>query len=399
MNRRDFLAVSAMLGVGAAVGACSDDEAGSSPTTTSSAAIDTGDSGRFVTIIGAGAAGMAAGHLLAQRGIDFQILEAGPTYGGRIKHTHDFVDFPIALGGEWLHAREATLGQIVNDESIEITTRMHGYADDDPYGLVTGTTVGVVEMGRFDDLKFVGSSWLDFFDEHIVSGIADRMVFDTQITHVDYSSDPVTLFDATGHGWFTDRVIVTVPMKILQDGDIGFVPALPSSHRDALAEANIWTGMKVFLEFTEAFYPVFTEFIADGELDGQRSYYDAAYGQESDANVLGLFLVGEPAEPYQALDPGDELRDYILAELDELFDGAASRTYIQHISQNWANEPFIKAAYLEDNAFTRIPNALAGTLDDRVYFAGCSYTREPDWSSVHTAVRSARDAVDELTAR
>ena len=28
--------------------------------------------------------------------------------------------------------------------------------------------------------------------------------------------------------------------------------------------------------------------------------------------------------------------------------------------------------------------------------AGCSYTREYDWSSVHTAVRSARDCVDEM---
>ena len=37
-----------------------------------------------VLIIGAGAAGLAAGHALAQRGIDFQILEASDRIGGRL---------------------------------------------------------------------------------------------------------------------------------------------------------------------------------------------------------------------------------------------------------------------------------------------------------------------------
>lgn len=51
-----------------------------------------------VLIIGAGAAGLSAAYLLKQQGIGFQILEASGSYGGRIKHNRDFVDFPIPLG-------------------------------------------------------------------------------------------------------------------------------------------------------------------------------------------------------------------------------------------------------------------------------------------------------------
>ena len=56
-----------------------------------------------VLIIGAGAAGITAGHLLAERGVDFEILEASSTHGGRVRKVDDFVDFPIDIGGEWIH--------------------------------------------------------------------------------------------------------------------------------------------------------------------------------------------------------------------------------------------------------------------------------------------------------
>ncbi|MEL7208593.1 MAG: FAD-dependent oxidoreductase [Actinomycetota bacterium] len=394
MNRRNFLVMASVLGIGTAVGACGDD--GDSGATSGDGA-DPESTGRVI-IVGAGAAGLSAGHLLAQRGVDFQIVEAAPTHGGRVKRTSDFVDFPIPLGGEWLHAEESTLTDIVNDDSVEVTQQMQPYSPDDEIAAAVGGELAYDTLGEYTDLKFVGATWLDFFDEYVVPGIADRMVFDTPIVAIDHGGDEVRMTDANGEEWTADHIILTVPMKTLQDGDIEFTPGLPDEHTEALDRANIWTGMKVFLEFSEAFYPVFLALAGDGDADGQRAYYDAAYGQDSEANVLGLFTVGELSEPYQALDPGDELRDFILAELDPLFDGAASRTYIQHVSQNWADEPYVGAAYLADTADEDISQVLGQNIGPRVFMAGCSYTREYDWSSVHTAARSARAAVDELLA-
>ena len=56
-----------------------------------------------IIVIGAGAAGLTAGHLLEQRGIEFEILEAAPIYGGRVRKLEGFADFPIDLGAEWIH--------------------------------------------------------------------------------------------------------------------------------------------------------------------------------------------------------------------------------------------------------------------------------------------------------
>ncbi|MEM8706875.1 MAG: FAD-dependent oxidoreductase [Actinomycetota bacterium] len=392
IDRRQFLSIAALLGVGTVATGCSNwfvDDAGVD-------GVGPGD-GETILIVGAGAAGMATAHLLNQRGVDFRILEAAPTYGGRIKRTKDFVDFPIALGGEWLHAAGSTLSDLVNDPAVEITQRMAGYSTDDD---VSGEVVdGVIEYSPdgSPDLKFVGSTWLDFFDEYIVPGIRDRMVFDTQIVRIDHGGDQVVMTDASGEQWTADRIVFTAPMKTLKDGDIEFEPDLPSVHRDALERANIWTGMKVFIEFSEQFWPASLTAKDHSGIDGQHLWYDASHGQADDAaRVLGLFTVGEMSAPYQAVNPGDELRDLVLSELDPLFDGVPSQTYLQHVSQDWAKEPFIRAAYLADTADVDISRELGQNIGPRVFMAGCSYTREIDWSSVHAAVRAAADCVDEM---
>ncbi|MGI9641352.1 MAG: NAD(P)-binding protein [Acidimicrobiia bacterium] len=56
-----------------------------------------------ILIIGAGAAGITAVHLLAEHDVDFEIIEAGRTYGGRVRKVEGFADFPIDVGAEWIH--------------------------------------------------------------------------------------------------------------------------------------------------------------------------------------------------------------------------------------------------------------------------------------------------------
>lgn len=75
--------------------------------------IETSDAGNMI-IIGAGAAGLSAGYLLQQQGIEFQILEASSNYGGRMKRTTEFANFPIPLGAEWIHVKPNILEEILS---------------------------------------------------------------------------------------------------------------------------------------------------------------------------------------------------------------------------------------------------------------------------------------------
>lgn len=347
-----------------------------------------------VLIIGAGPAGLTAAYQLTQRGVDVQVLEASNTYGGRVKRTTDFVDFPIPLGAEWLHVGKEVLTEVVNDSSVQVKVQTTPYNPDIDYGLVDGERVSVEDIGFTIDQKFINSSWFDFFDEYLVPSIRNKIMFNEIVSTIDYASDEVIV--TTNNGTYkAEKVIVTVPVKMLQKGSIQFVPALPDRKQKAIDDVTVWDGCKAFIEFSEKFYPTFVGFNITPESAGQKLYYDAAYGQNSTRNVLGLFAVGTGTIPYVNLSD-TELKDHILAELDAMFDGKASESYVKHIFQNWNAEPFAQGAYIYDNENWRNLIRLGESVDNKLFFAGDGYTDGNDWSSVHAAARSAIRAVAEL---
>ncbi|MBX2817585.1 MAG: FAD-dependent oxidoreductase [Saprospiraceae bacterium] len=170
---------------------------------------------------------------------------------------------------------------------------------------------------------------------------------------------------------------------------------LPADKVEAIKNVRVWDGCKAFIEFSEKFYPSFIAFDIQPESAGQKLYYDASYGQDTSQHILGLFAVGVGTIPYAQL-PESELIDFILSELDEQFDGKASKNYVKHIFQNWNEEPYALGAYVIDQEDWRRIRTLGESVEGKLHFAGDAYTTGEDWSSVHTAARSALRAVMEL---
>lgn len=365
MTRNDFLRICGILGIGLPIQGL-----------LSSCTRDSLDPQAFagkVLIIGAGAGGLSAGYLLHQQGIDFEILEASSRHGGRMKVDTSFADFPIPLGAEWLETDPAVLQGIVHDPTVtvEVTT-----VPDDP------------------DHKFVGSSWIHFYEQYILPSISGRIRYQEVVHKIDHTGSRVEV-QTNGGTYTADRVILSVPLQILQDGDISFVPTLPPTKVAAILGMTIWAGFKAFVEFSHKFYPDDHVDPSTPAQNGQRVWYDAAYGQGSNRHILGLFAVGQPALAYQTL-TGDTLRDHILAELDALFGQQATPAYIQHIVQDWNQEPFIRSGYLSDHADWRMVRTLGEPVGNRLYFAGGEFTDGEDWVSVHTAALAARQAVEAI---
>lgn len=67
-----------------------------------------------VLIIGAGAAGIYAAHLLMHYGIEVEILEASSRIGGRIQADTSFSDLPIEMGAEEIHGNRSVLFDLAN---------------------------------------------------------------------------------------------------------------------------------------------------------------------------------------------------------------------------------------------------------------------------------------------
>lgn len=326
-----------------------------------------------VVIIGAGAGGLSAGYFLQQQSTDFEIIEATPVHGGRMKIDTRFSDFPIPLGAEWLETNAEILQEIVNDDNVTVDIAT---VDDDP------------------DLKFVNSSWFSFFEEYIVPSIAHKISYNTVVQSIDYSGNQVVV--TTNRGQISaDKVVVSVPLQVLKDGDISFTPSLPQSKLNAIRQSNVWAGFKAFFEFNTLFYDDEHEFLIEPTTNGQKIYYNASKGQNSSKNILGLFVVGTPALDYISRSD-DDLKTFILEELDSIYAQNASPNYIKHITQNWNGEPFIKGGYLSDHEDWKNVKELGKSVASKVYFAGSEFTDGEDWVSVHTAVQAAKTAVTEI---
>lgn len=384
MTRKEFVKICGLLGIGMPLmGACS-------PSGKNSASKIPGK----VIVIGAGAAGLSAAYLLNQQGLDVEILEASSIYGGRMKKNTQFADFPIPTGAEWLHVERAILDEIVNDSSVEIKTLTQAYNPKVDYALIDGKKEELKKLGFTIDQKFINATWFDFFEQYIVPSLQNKIRLNTIVHSINYTQDTISV--SAGNEEFTaDKLIISVPVKLLQNHTIQFTPPLPAKKSEAIKKVKVWDGCKAFIEFTEKFYPVATGFGSIPEREGHKLFYDAAYGQDTKHHILGVFAVGPVSEAYlQKKD--SELIHYILGELDELFDGKATPRYKKHIFQNWSKEAFAQGAYVHYFESQKNIRTLGKPVQDKLYFAGDAYTDGSDWSSVHAAARSAKKVVEAL---
>ena len=165
----------------------------------------------------------------------------------------------------------------------------------------------------------VNFTWFDFFNDYIAPDVIENLVLNCQVDFIEWSTSPVEVSCSDGRQWTADHVIVTVPIKILQDKDIVFQPALPEAVREAVEKYTFMPGLKVFMKFKEPFYREAFEFATDYEgvkiESSGRYFYSVAFGQDTEQNVLGIFAVGDPAKKFINMSD-DEVFTTILAQLD-----------------------------------------------------------------------------------
>jgi monoamine oxidase len=366
-----------------------------------------------ILIVGAGAAGLTAAYTLKWAGVtDFKILEASSAYLGRVKKNGTFAaDFPIDIGGEWIHTDPSSiLDTIVDDTECVIDVETTPYKP--VYFWWDGTEIYQETLrGMMNDYKFVNYTWYDFFNDWIAVDVLDKILFNCQVTNIDWgnsssaSSAPVNVTCSDGTTKFSaDQVIITVPIKVLQDEDINFNPALPADFVEALNTPYMAPGLKVFFKFRTAFYPEAFNIGADCTKEdleyseSERFFYDVAYGQETSDNILGVVAVGEVAARYVDLSD-EEIVQTFLADLDVVFNGAATANFMQSMVQNWNAEPFIRGAYSFYEEQWSAIDTLRKPLNGRLFFAGEAIPIEESnyaHGFVHGAALSGRHAAYEV---
>ncbi len=360
-----------------------------------------------VLIVGAGAAGLTAGYLLKRYNIDFKIIEASSVFGGRMKRAGDFSDFPIDLGAEWIHENPSILAELLSDANISANIDVMPYSPETVYSYKNGKLKKHNWVSNFySEYKFKNTTWYGFFENFMVPHIADNIVYNSPVNEINYTADKVTVKTTQQQTFEADKVLIALPMKILQSNSVKFFPELPAEKLETINGIEVPDGIKVFIEFSEKFYPdmLFTDGIFDvlvnGDSGDDKLYYNAAFRKNSSRNILGLFSVGNVATPYTSLETEAEIIAKILNELDEIFEGKATQTYIKHIVQNWSKEPYIQGSYAISSleSLSKTAEKLLKPISNKLYFAGSALGGEDRVSTVPGASKSAYTAIELILA-
>jgi monoamine oxidase len=391
-----------------------------------------------VAIIGAGAAGMYAAKTLKLLGIDHVIVEASDRIGGRLGRIDGFTDYPLDSGAEWLHGKRSIIGKLVRQTKTPIVTdysavqywfrdrlrsrlpldiqrAMEAVAHDQTLSIYdyyrdsdfepdyesilesiaaeAGTSSRRLSLGGaldesdawksgLFDYKFRGT-YFDFMNQHVFSDGVDQVLRNRPVSKIDYRGKRVKVYRADGDLIEADKVIITVPITVLKEGDIEFIPALPEAKNKAFAMLGMDAGMKVFLTFKADF--------AQGNILGGRvcpSYLYANWGKPDDGLLLLAFVMGRHAEALQALED-KQIIDTLVNELEMMFPRVARRHFKDAYIQDWGKEPFIRGAYSYRKPGIGDPRRVISVpIDNKLFFAGEATNYDGANSTVHGAAES-----------
>ncbi len=427
------------------------------------------NSNDHVIVIGAGAAGLMAARRLAERGMKVTVLEARERTGGRISTTKseeydgpmelgaEFIhgDLPVTMklmkeggipyhkgGGEWWQVRHGELeedehqvehwklfmrklGDLEEDMTLEEFLQAHFNAEEHA-GLRESARRYASGYDTADPAKASAKTlyeeWKDEDKEEtylptngyhdVVSYLEEKcreqgvsIFTGVVVTMVKWKPNHVELLTDKGNFYTSNRLVVTVPVGVLQAGAISFVPEIPEA-MDAAKKIGMGSVIKILMRFDTAFWegketadrvgknleelgflfsqerigtwwtqyprhtPLLTGWVGGPQADALRNESDdtiVAMGVESLANVFKMSV--------------DELR----AQLKE------SKVV------NWVNDIYSKGSYCYAMVGTDdARKVLQAPIGDTLYFAGEALFDGPQAGTVEAALTSGERVADSI---
>lgn len=233
--------------------------------------------------------------------------------------------------------------------------------------------------------------------KRIVDGLADgvKIELETVVEQIEYEQSGVRI--TTNRGQSTcDKVIVTVPLGVLQAHKIHFLPDLPQEKQQAIARLGMGNYDKVALKFPHRFWPKEPQrFQYLNESGICSAWLNLAHYK--DVPVLINYHAGSRAQLVNRLSD-EEYLDRALTALRVMFKVNIPAP-VATVRTGWERDPFSLGSYSFQKVGCELEDRqrLATPVGKRLFFAG-EATHPHYFATVHgayeTGVRAAREAME-----
>lgn len=407
-----------------------------------------------ILVIGSGASGLMAACHLIEKKHSVTIIEARNRTGGRIHTWNTDFSLPLETGAEFIHGKQPVTmsvakksksevslmngkryqiqhgqqvqgdffgdqwGKLIDalkkiETDMDIASFLNRYFDEEQYRALYEKVKGFVEGYDAADMHRVSAmalkkEWAENDEEHqyhirggygrlihylekTFKSSGGSIVFSSPVNEIQRSSGKVKVVTEQSQVFEADKVLITIPLGVLQRGTIRFTPS-PEEHFQAFNQMGYGGVIKFFFEFKQDFWQ---DCIKKPLKDFSFIFSDAEvptwWSQLPDKTPLLTGWLGGPST-FKITHDAEALFKKAIASLEYLF-GCPSADIMKavrawHIA-DWVEDPFASGAYAYPTIETKKAHSiLSQPIANTLYFAGEALYEGPAIGTVEAALIS-----------
>ena len=232
------------------------------------------------------------------------------------------------------------------------------------------------------------------------SGILPYVLSNTAVASIDSSDGQILLTDRQQVQRRYDRVLITVPVSVLQmptsnPEHISFIPSLPAAKRDAIDQMGMDAATRIVLRLKRRFWNHgIKSFYSSGDIG---RFDILSENLLSNQFVVAATVYGAAAEALAQQSDG-EIAAKIEATWVQSIGVAALGSITAHEIKHWSKEPGIRGGFshLKPGSDAGARATLAEAVNGKLYFAGEACHTGNKSGTLHGALESGSRAAADI---